>query len=211
MTAAAGARLLGIAMVLASMPGLALDTDAEKQPDTTFTATGFYYAMRDQPDFGVGVASLNHGSLHFEARYNYETHDAGSAFVGWKFAGGDVVTFEVTPIAGALFGAARGFVPGVEASIGWRAFDAYVEAEHVPALDPGSASYYYAWSEVGWKPTEWLRIGLVGQRTREIDNGRDLQRGVFGQLIVGKATLGVYAFNPDSGSRYWIFSLGAQF
>ena len=122
--------------------------------------------MRDQPDFTVGVASLNHGSLHFEARYNYEAHDAGSAFVGWKFAGGDTVTFELTPIVGALFGSARGFVPGFEASIAYGSLDAYIEAEYVHDLEQSSPSYYYAWSELGWTPMEWLRIGLVGQRTR---------------------------------------------
>ena len=180
-------------------------------PETTISATGYYYAMRDEPDFGVGVAALNHGALHLEARYNYEARDAGSAFVGWTFSGGDTVTWSVTPIAGALFGAARGFVPGVEASLAWGPFDAYVEAEYVRDLDDAGASYWYAWSELGWKPVEWLRVGLAGQRTRTVDTGRELQRGAFAQLILGKVTLGVWAFNPDSGSRYVIFSLGAQF
>jgi hypothetical protein len=192
-------------------PASAADSDSGAAPEVSVAATGYFYAMRDQPDFGVGVATLDRGPLHLEARYNYEARDAGSAFVGWKFSGGDAVSFAVTPIVGALFGAARGFVPGVEASIGWRAFDVYIEAEYVRDLDQSSASYYYSWSELGWRPVEWLRVGLVGQRTHTIDNGRDLQRGIFGQLTLGKATLGVYAFNPDSGSRYVIVSLGAQF
>ena len=50
-----------------------------------------------------------------------------------------------------------------------------------------------------------------GQRSREVNNGRDLQRGAFVQLIVDKVTLGIYGFNPDSSSRYLIVSLGAQF
>ena len=193
---------------VAATPAFAADPAV---PETTLTATGYYYAMRDQPDFGVGVAALNHGALHLEARYNYEARDAGSAFVGWNFSGGEAVTWSVTPIAGALFGAARGFVPGVEASLGWGPLDAYVEAEYVRDLDDASASYWYAWSELGWKPVEWLRVGLAGQRTRTVDTDRELQRGAFAQVIVGKVTLGVWAFNPDSGSRYVIFSLGAQF
>jgi hypothetical protein len=200
-----------LAFALLPEAGLAAEPDAASKPETTFALTGFYYAMRDQPDFTVGVASLNRGPLHLEARYNYEARDAGSAFVGWKFAGGDAVTFEVTPMIGALFGAARGVVPGVEASVAYGAVDAYIEAEYVHDLDQHSANYYYAWSELGWKPVQWLRIGLVGQRTREIENGRDLQRGAFAQIIIDKATLGIYAFNPDSGSRYVIVSLGAQF
>jgi hypothetical protein len=201
-----------LALALLSVAARAAESGPEAAgPETTFAVTGFYYAMRDQPDFAVGVASLNRGALHLEARYNYEARDAGSAFVGWKFAGGDTVTFEVTPIIGALFGAARGVVPGVEASVAYGTLDAYVEAEYVRDLADSSASYYYAWSELGWKPAPWLRVGLVGQRTREIDNGLDFQRGAFAQLFIEKATLGLYAFNPDSGSRYVIVSLGVQF
>ena len=200
-----------LALVAVPTAASAAEADAKGEPETTFAITGFYYAMRDQPDFTVGVASLNHGSLHLEARYNYEARDAGSAFVGWKFAGGDAVSFEVTPIVGGLFGAARGVIPGVEASVAYGTLDAYIEAEYVHDLDEHSASYYYAWSELGWKPVQWLRLGLVGQRTHEIENGRDLQRGAFAQLFIDKVTLGIYAFNPDSGSRYIIVSLGAQF
>ena len=200
---------LACALVPAAV--MAAEPDAKVEPETTFALTGFYYAMRDQPDFGVGVASLNRGSLHLEARYNYEARDSASAFVGWKFSRDGAVTVELTPIVGALFGAARGIVPGLEASIRWKAFDIYIEAEYVHDTAQNSASYYYAWSELGWKPVEWLRVGLVGQRTKTIDDGRDLQRGVFGQLTLGKATLGVYAFNPDSASRYVIVSLGVGF
>jgi len=202
-----------IALVIAAATASAAESaDVVAAPETAFTASALYYAMRDQPDFTVGVASLNHGAFRLEARYNYEAHDAASVFVGWKFAGGDEVTFEVTPIAGALFGSARGFVPGVEASIAYGSLDAYIEAEYVRDLEQSSASYFYAWSELGWSPVQWLRVGLVGQRTRVVSNGRDLQRGAFVQLRAGKnATLGVYAFNPDSSERYVIISLGVQF
>jgi hypothetical protein len=189
---------------------IAAEGPMAEAPATSFAATGYYYAMRDEPDFGVGVASLDRGSVHLEARYNYEARNATSVFAGWKFAGGDAVTFEVTPIIGGLFGAARGVVPGLEASVGWRNLDFYIEAEYVRDLDDSSASYFYSWSELGWRPVEWLRVGLVGQRTRTVDTGRDLQRGIFGQLTLGKGTLGVYAFNPDSASRYVIVSLGIQ-
>jgi hypothetical protein len=195
----------------ASAVGHAAEMSVESEPASSGSVTGFYYAMRDQPDFGVGVASINRGALHLEARYNYEARDAGSAFLGWKFSGGDTVTFEFTPIAGVLFGAARGAIPGFEASVAYRSLDAYIEAEYVYDSENHSDSYYYAWSEVGWKPVEWLRVGLAGQRTRVVQSSRDLQRGLFAQVMVAKATLSVYVFNPDTGSRYAIVALGLQF
>ena len=186
------------------------DSDATT-PRVSGAVTGYYYSMRDQPDFGVGVGTLDRGSLHLELRYNYEAHDAGSAFVGWKFAGGDDVTFEFTPILGTMFGAARGVVPGVEASLGWRDFDAYIEAEYVRDRNQPAPGYYYVWSELAWKPVRWLRIGLVGQRTHEVETGRTIQRGVFAQATVDRFTLSLYAFNPSDASRYVIVALGARF
>jgi hypothetical protein len=203
-------------LVLALFAFLAMNANAsepgaETDAQWSGNVTGYYYAMRDEPDFGVGVASLNRSSLHLEARYNYEVHDAGSLFLGWNFSGGDSVTFQITPIIGALVGAARGVVPGFEASVAWRTLDAYIEAEYVHDTQNANDSYYYAWTELGWKPVEWLRVGIVGQHTRVVHTDRDLQRGLFAQVMLGKVTLSAYAFNPDSASRYAIVALGVQF
>lgn len=203
-----GALLAALACVPAAN---AADAPADSEPKVSGSATGFYYAMRDQPDFGVGVASVNRGAFRIEGRYNYEARDAASLFVGWKFSGGDEVTFEITPIAGVLFGAARGAVPGIEASVAYRSFDFYVEAEYVHDTENPSDSYYYSWAEVGWKPVEWLRLGLASQRTHVVQNGREFQRGVFAQVTVDKATLSAYFFNPDAGARYAILALGFAF
>jgi hypothetical protein len=202
--------LLGGALVT-TLPAIAGDATDASEPRFTGAITGYYYLMQDQPDFGVGVATLDRGRLHLEARYNYEVHDSASAFAGWKFSAGDALTFEFTPIIGGMFGVARGVVPGLEASVAWRNFDAYIEAEYVHDLNQPGSGYYYAWSEVGWKPAEWLRVGFVGQRTREVENGRDVQRGVFAQAIVGAITFSVYAFNPQNASRYAIASVGMRF
>jgi hypothetical protein len=207
----ARSRDVALACLLLPSAACASEGEAEAAPEISASVTGYYYAMRDQPDFGVGVASFNRGALHLEARYNYEAHNATSLFAGWRFAGGEEVAFEATPIVGTLFGSTRGIVPGLEASIAYRAFDAYVEAEYVHNLDDGNASYYYAWTELGWKPTEWLRVGLAAQRTQTVESGRDVQPGVFVQLTWGKTTFGVYGFNPDLASRYFIISVGAQF
>jgi len=48
-------------------------------------------------------------------------------------------------------------------------------------------------------------------RTHVVQNGRDLQRGLFAQVMFLKATVGVYVFDPDTGSRYAIVGLGMQF
>jgi len=160
----------------------------------------------------LAVATADRGQLHLEARVNYEAIDSGSLFVGWKFSGGEKITYEVTPILGAVFGQMEGIAPGFEAAIGYGIVDFYMEAEYVRDLEVREDSFTYSWSELGFSPLEWLRFGLVGQRTTVYQSDRDIQRGFFAQVIYRKATLGVYVFNPDdSDNRFAVFSLGAEF
>lgn len=202
-------RLLAAAAVFCSAGVAAQSADDASRWSASINAS--YYAMRDEPDFGVVVGSINRGPFRFEARHNYEARHATSAFVGWKFAGGEALSYEVTPIAGGLFGAAHAGIVGVEASAAYRAFDAYVEAEYVHDSGDAAGHYVYAWSELGFRPLEWLRIGVVGQRTRIVHTNRDLQRGPFVQFALGKLSVGVYAFNPEASSRYAVISVAATF
>lgn len=201
---------MGALLLLAAGGAQAAD-DLPAERALSGTMTGYYYAVPDQPNYGMAIGSVNYGALHLEARYNYEARASASAFVGWTFSGGKEVTWEVTPIIGSLFGRARGVVPGVEAGVKYKSVDAYVEAEYVFDRQQSSDNYFYAWSEVGWTPMEWLRVGIVGQRTRVVNNDRDFQRGVLVQVFAGKATLSAYAFNPESSSRYTMVALGLDF
>lgn len=202
-------RLLAAAVAFCSAGVAAQAADDGSKWSGSINAS--YYAMRDESDFGVVVGSINRGPFRFEARHNYEARHATSAFVGWKFAGGEALSYEVTPIAGGLFGAAHAGIVGVEASAAYRAFDAYVEAEYVHDSGDAAGHYVYAWSELGFRPLQWLRIGVVGQRTRIVHTNRDLQRGPFVQLALGKVSVGVYAFNPEASSRYAVISVAASF
>lgn len=203
--------LAAVALLALAAGGAHAAGDAPAERALSGTITGYTYALPDQPNYGMAVGSVNVGSLHFEGRYNYEARASASAFVGWTFSGGKDVTWEVTPIVGSLFGRARGLVPGVEASVGYKSFDVYLEAEYVFDRNDSNDNYFYAWSELGWKPVEWLRVGIVGQRTRVVNNDRDLQRGLLLQVFAGKATISAYAFNPENSSRYTTVALGFDF
>jgi len=181
-------------------------------PGWAYSVTASYYSFRNQDNFFLGVATAEKGPLHIEARYNYEAIDSGSLFAGWKFSGGEKITYELTPILGAVFGAKEGIAPGFEASIGYGIVDFYTETEYVRDLEERQESFTYSWNELGLSPLEWLRFGLVRQRTLVYQSERDIQRGFFAQVKYRKATLGVYDFNPDdSASQFTVFSLGFEF
>jgi hypothetical protein len=174
-----------------------------------FSATGYWNVPRGEDSFASGIVTADHDALHFEARANYEAIHAQSAFVGYSFSWGKEVTLDLRPIVGGVAGTARGPIAGVEATVATGPFDYYIEAEHVN--DRVGGSYNYAWTELGWRPAEWVRVGFVGQHTRVYGGDRETQRGGLLQFTKGKFTLSGYWFNPGSSDQVAIAALGFSF
>jgi hypothetical protein len=183
---------------------------AEK-PSWEFALTAYPTIVRGGENYTSAIATADRGPLHLEARYNYESVGARSAFVGWNFSGGEEITWELTPLLGGAWGTTQAFIPGLEASAAWKQFDIYVEAEYVRVSSERTDSYVYAWSELGFRPVEWLRVGIAGQRTRTYSNERDIQRGPFAQVTWGLVTIGGYWFNPGSSDQVFVGMIGATF
>lgn len=176
-----------------------------------FALTAYPAQVRGGDDTTSAIAVADRGPLHVEARYGYEAKDSRSAFLGWTFSGGEAVTWELTPLVGGGWGPVRAFIPGFEASLAWGKLDFYVEAEFVRDRGEKTDSYNYAWSELGYRPLEWLRVGAVGQRTRAYGGHREFQRGPFVQVSVGPATIGGFWFNPGSKDQVFVASIGVTF
>jgi hypothetical protein len=187
------------------------DASAPADPSWEFALTAYPTAVRGGDNYTSAIATADRGPLHLEARYNYESVGARSAFVGWNFSGGETVTWELTPLVGGAWGTTQGFVAGLEATVAWGGLDGYVEAEYVHDSREDTDSYAYAWSELGFRPVEWLRVGIAGQRTRIYGGDRDYQRGPFAQVTWHHVTLGGYWFNPDLNEQVFVGMIGVTF
>jgi len=128
-------------------------TPVEK-PSWEFALTAYPTIVRGGENYTSAIAAADRGPLHLEARYNYESIGARSAFVGRTFAGGEAITWELTPLLGGAWGTTQAFVPGLEASVAWKQLDFYIEAEYVRDIHARADSYFYAWSELGFRPVE---------------------------------------------------------
>lgn len=181
------------------------------RPTWDFALTAYPTYVRDGENYTSAIAAADRGSLHLEARYNYESIGARSTLVGWTLSGGEDLTWELTPLLGGVWGTTRGFVPGLEASLASKSLDFYLEGEYVRSGEAVSDSYLYAWSELGYRPWEWLRVGIAGQRTNAYSGGRDIQRGPFAQLAWHRLTVGGYWFNPGSSDQIVVGMLGVTF
>ena len=204
--------------IVTATAALAAEGEGQQSPasaDTPawgFAITAYPTMVRGGEDYTSAIASADRGPLHLEARYNYESNGARSAFVGWTFSGGDEVTWQLRPIAGVVWGTTEAFVPGLEAALAWGRFDFYTEAEYVRDRESDrSSSYLYSWSEFAFRPVEWLRFGLVTQHTRAYGGDRDILPGPFAQVTWRRVTIGGYWFKPGSADEVVVVSIGAAF
>jgi hypothetical protein len=199
-------RLLGAALVLVAMPAL-----AEEEPrEWSFSASAYAYFVPDDSNYVQPTVTADRARLHLEARYNYEARDTGSVWIGFNFAGGDTVSWELTPIVGAVVGDARGFAPGYETWLGWKRLELYSEGEYFIDTD-ASDDYFYNWSELTLTVVERFRLGLVTQRTRARDTDRSVERGLVAGYAFEHVDLAGYWFDSDDGDSTLALALGVEF
>ncbi len=194
-------------LLLTAVPVAAQESD---EPEWSFSAGVYTYFLPDEGNYGQPTFTADRKSLHLEARYNYEALRTGSLWAGYVVGGGDRVEWEVTPMFGAVFGETNGAAPGYNASVSWWKLDAYSEGEYVFATEDDE-SFAYHWSEVAIAPIDWLRVGMVTQRTRAYDSEREVQRGPFVNATFKNIDAAVYLFNPDDSDPIVVFSVGVSF
>jgi hypothetical protein len=212
---AAGVPASAFAAGLPAAPGHPPQAETAPAPATahawTGSASAAWYSLPDEDDFVLPIVTLRHDRLHLEARYNYEDRSTGSVFAGWTYATGSTVEFEIVPMLGAVAGRTDGAAPAFTLTLDWKRLSVYSENEYLIDFSDHDLNFFYDWSEVTVRATAWLAAGLVAQRTRTVDNGLDVQRGLLVRFAHGPFTATAYWFNPGSDDRFAVYSVGFEF
>ena len=190
---------------------LTLPAAAEEPAAWEFEVSGAVYVLPHEEDFVQPTLRADRDWLHLESRYSYEDRHSLSAFAGASFPFGKKIEVTLTPMLGGVVGDTDGIVPGLEADLGAGMFEAYGEAEVVFDLADSSESFFYLWSELSLRPRDWIRAGVVAQRTRVLDTDRDVQRGLLVGFTYRRLEGTVYAFNPGGDDHFTVVSLGLAF
>ncbi|HKT79487.1 MAG TPA: hypothetical protein VJP86_04665 [Vicinamibacterales bacterium] len=177
----------------------------------SFQLAGASYLLPHDDDYVQPTVTADRGALHLESRYNYEDRHSLSAFLGWNTAVGRRVQLELTPMIGVVGGDTEGVIPALALSLAFRRVELYSENELVVDVNETDDSYFYSWSEFSVWPVEWLRAGVVGQRTKALQQSRDLQRGILAGVAFGAIETTAYFFNPGADDHYVVFSVGLSF
>lgn len=161
----------------------------------SFTFDGYF--VPDDVDYGSPTFAVDHKWLHLEARYNYENLHTGSVWAGYNFSWGKNLVLDLTPMVGAVFGRTNGIAPGCEASLSYKKFEASISNEFVITPANSSNSFYYAWSEVTYSLTDWLKVGGVAQHAKAYQTPLDVQRGFLVSFSHKKWEVTSYILDPE--------------
>jgi hypothetical protein len=149
--------------------------------------------------------------LHLEARYNDEDQSTGSLWLGYNFSGCRKLVWEVTPMIGGVFGNTSGIAPGFQASFSYKKLSLSSSGEYVFDSKQRNAGFFYSWPQLAYSPTDWLRAGLVAQRTKTYRSRLDTHRGLLVGFNYKKYELTVYVLNPSWTQPTLILEGGVSF
>jgi hypothetical protein len=173
--------------------------------------SGAWYMPSEDSNFVQPTIKADRSRLHLETRYAYEDRKSLSFFAGANFEFGDKAKLALTPMIGGIVGQVDGVIPALEVDFSvWR-LEASGESEYVFDLHDSSSKYFYMWSEVSLRPTEWLRAGVATQRTRVYQTERDIQRGPLVGVSFSKIDATFYLFNPGDSDKLAVVSIGLSF
>lgn len=160
-----------------------------------FAASVSGYIIPDEDGYASPVFTADHNQLHLEGRYNYEAMHTGSTWIGYNFNFGKRVEFTVTPMVGGVFGDMTGVAPGYTVSIDWKKIAFWTSGEYVFDTNTKDGNFFYNWSELSYSIKDWVRAGLVIQRTKAYQTDLDVQRGFLVGVNHKNVNFTTYVFN----------------
>ena len=187
--------------------------EASAQSDSSqwnFNADVNFYLIPDD-FFVLPVFRADRNKLHLEVRYNYEDRETFSGWIGYNFTGGKTVEYTITPMAGGVVGNSDGFAAGLEMTFIYKNFELYSESENFFDFESRDNNYFYNWTDLTYSPTDWLWLGISGQRTRLYQTDLDIQRGLLLGAALKNWELSTYFYNIGFDDPFFIVTLSVGF
>ena len=149
--------------------------------------------------------------LHIELRYNYEALKTGSIWLGYNFSFGDKLVLEATPMLGGVFGDSTGIAPGYTLSLSYKWIELFTQGEYFIDAATRDGNFFYTWTELSVRPIEWLRLGLVIDRTKAFGSDFDVRRGPLLGFTYKKIDFTTYWLDPGSSASAIVFAVTVNF
>lgn len=150
------------------------------------------------------------GNWYGEARYNFDELNTFSLYAGKKFTGGNVLSWEATPLIGGLLGQMTGGSLGMNFGMDYKRIFFSTQSQYSFSLENTTDKFFYNWSEVGVEATKWLYAGIALQQTNVYRTQGKMEPGCMVGFSFNNWTIPFYAFNTSNEERYFVLGLNWQ-
>jgi hypothetical protein len=207
--------VLGLAVSnLFGGPATIAPLEATGEPEETkweYSLSIATYLAQHARDYANPNFTADHDWLHLEARYQYEAVKTGSLWLGYNFSFGEKLAVEATPMIGGVFGDITGVAPGYAISASYKSIEFFTQGEYFFDAAIHAGDFLYTWSELSYAPADWLRVGLVVDRTKALGSSIDIRRGPLIGFKYKKVDLTTYWLSPGTRDGTFIFSVTVNF
>lgn len=206
--------LFGLSTLIHESPAATTLNYLDEQPtedEWEYSIATAVYVVRNGFDYVNPTVTADRDWLHLEARYNYEALRTGSIWFGYNFTLGNELVLEITPKAGAVFGDISGFAPGYNLTINYKWFELFTDGEYFIDVGARQNNFFYTWTELSAAPADWVRLGVVIDRTKTLGADLDIRRGPLLGFSYKNVDFTTYWLEPGSSRSAFIFSVTLNF
>lgn len=147
--------------------------------------------------------------LYTEMRYNYEAPKTASVYLGKSFSREAALSYEITPMAGFVFGEYTGASLAMNVALEHKKIFFSSQTQYTMNKDNRMDNFFFNWSELGYQPVKWFYTGVSAQLTKLYKNTLMPEYGLMLGLVIRKITIPVYVFNPLGTKKNYIIGINA--
>ncbi len=148
--------------------------------------------------------------FYAEMRYNYEAARTGSVYAGKSFSEDGWLSWELTTMAGIVFGDYTGISAAINTSLEYKQFFLSGQTQYTLNKDNRADHFIFNWSELGYQPVKWFYAGVSAQFTQLYKSAFVAEYGLMMGLVIKKVTIPLYVFNQPGGKKNYIIGIIAE-
>jgi hypothetical protein len=177
-------------------------------PQLKIGAEYYTYIQQQEPLTPVPLVYFQTSkSWYAELRYNYEELQTFSIYLGKNFSGGENFSYSFTPIAGRIMGDMNGYSIGLNTDLEYKKLFFSSQSQYSASVNDRHQNFFFAWSELGYKPLKWFYAGVALQNTHVHKTNAKCEPGLLVGLEFDRLSVPVYALSPASENRYFIIGI----
>ena len=165
----------------------------------------YYYMNNKAFSFTPVLWYQGNSGWYAEVRYNYEAEKTLSVFMGKTFVNTSSFSYCISTMAGVVTGEFNGVALALNAELEYKKLFFSLQSEHTFSIENRNTNFIYCWSDVGYRPFDWLSTGFSIQQTSLC--GAKFEKGFFIRAQWRNWGLPLYVFNPEKAGKYVVLGL----